>query len=92
MSGHSQEIFSGLSRLAACCPGQNGSSVCPEESTSPDRSCSCAVTGYTPNTLIPAVLTPNEVLHATVPPGGTRAEMRNGCPTASKPEAMPSAR
>ena len=27
MSGHSQEIFSGLSRPAARCPGQNGSSV-----------------------------------------------------------------
>ena len=53
MSGHSQEIFSGLSKLAARCPGQNGSSVCPEEITSPERSCSWAVTGYTPNSLIP---------------------------------------
>ena len=50
MSGQSQEIFSGLSRLAAARdPGQNGSSVCSEENTSPERSCSWAVTGYTPN-------------------------------------------
>ena len=62
MSGHSQEICNGRCRPAACCPGQNGSSVWSEESTSADRSCSCAVTPYTPNVLIPWALTWNEAV------------------------------
>ena len=53
MSGHTQEIFSGVSRPAARGPGQNGSSVWSEESTLPETSCNWTVTGYTPNSLIP---------------------------------------
>ena len=48
MSGQSQEIFSGLARAAARDPGQNGSSVWSAEITLPARSCSWAVTPYTP--------------------------------------------
>ena len=62
MSGHSQEICSGRSRPASCCPGQNGSSVWSADSATPALFCSWAVTGYTPKALIPWVLTWNEAV------------------------------
>src|SRR5690349_3118672 len=89
MSGQSQEIFSGLARAAARDPGQNGSSVCSDEITTPEGSCSCAVNGYTPKVLIPWVLTRNEAVQAAVPPGATLAEKRNGSPAGASPGASP---
>ena len=80
MSGQSQEIFSGRSRPADRDPGQNGSSVCREEITPPERSCNWAVTAYTPKLLIPWVLARNEAVQEAVAPGATLAEMRNGSP------------
>src|SRR5438132_9878037 len=89
MSGQSQEIFSGLARAAARDPGQNGSSVCSDEMGSPERSCSWAVTGYTPKVLIPWVLTWNEAVQEAVRPGATLAGKRNGSPAGASPGASP---
>src|SRR5258708_24966263 len=89
MSGQSQEIFSLLARPAARDPGQNGSSVCSDEMGSPERSCSWAVTGYTPKLLIPWVLTWNEAVQEAVRPGARLAEKGNGSPAGASPGASP---
>ncbi len=45
ISGQIHAMSSGRSRLAACCPGQNGSSVWSTPSTPPSPSLSWALTG-----------------------------------------------
>ena len=92
ISGHSQEISSGRSRPADRCPGQNGSSVWSAARKSPTLSCTWAVTGYTPNSLIPSALTWNEAVQEVLPPGGTLAGRRNGVPAAMRVLSPPWAR
>src|SRR6266571_1744043 len=87
MSGQSQEILSRLCRpAAACVAGQYGSSVWSEESAPTAATpCSWAVTGYTPNVLIPSALTWNEALQETVAPGATLVATMNGSPAGVRP-------
>src|SRR5919204_6047181 len=89
MSGQSQEILSGLARPAVRDPGQNGSSVWSEADKPPDRSCSWAVTGYTPKLLIPSVLTWNEAVQEALAPGPRLTGSTSGFPAGCSPVATP---
>src|SRR5215470_7802936 len=84
MSGQSQEIFSGLARPATRDPGQNGSSVWSAEITLPERSCSWAVTPYTPKLVMPWVPARNDAVQEAVAPGARLAETKNGFPAGTR--------
>src|SRR6266568_3931344 len=89
MSGQRQEIFSGLARPATRDPGQYGSSVWSAETTLPERSCSRAVTPYTPKLVIPWVPAWNDAVHEAVVPGARLAETKNGFPAGIRSLAAP---
>src|ERR1700689_2554412 len=93
ISGKSQEMFTGRARPAARWPGQNGSKVWAEVSTSPVKvSASWAATGYTPNALMPSALTLKDALQLALAPGFRLAAITNGEPAETSTVLVPWAR
>ena len=83
-------MFTGRARPAARWPGQNGSRVWAEVSTSPVMvSASWAATGYTPKSLIPSALTLKEALQSALAPGFRLAAMTNGEPAGTSTVSVP---